>query len=138
MTTDKTSTVSMPRRHKPQVQPGEEPFGTRLARLRKARGLTQVQLAERVGISQPLLSYYEHESQSVPPGLLARFADALEATLEELVLGTKRRQPTVPQRVRHSRLAKRLHELESLPEADQKAILRILESLLAQHRKRSA
>jgi len=36
-----------------------ETFAERLKRLREAAGLTQVQLAEKAGLSQPALSYLE-------------------------------------------------------------------------------
>jgi transcriptional regulator with XRE-family HTH domain len=36
-------------------------IGRRLARLRRERGLTQAQLAERIGILQTLVTDYEHD-----------------------------------------------------------------------------
>src|SRR5207247_2491036 len=39
-----------------------ETVGQRLARLRRERGLTQVELAERLGIAQPIVSDYERGS----------------------------------------------------------------------------
>ena len=40
-------------------QKNREPFGRRLARLRQAKGFTQGELAERIGVSQRVLT--EHE-----------------------------------------------------------------------------
>ena len=44
----------------------ETSFGERLAAIRKARGLTQVQLAEAAGTTQRAVSYYETEA-GFPP-----------------------------------------------------------------------
>lgn len=135
-------TRTMPRRRSPSATaaaPPSDGFGSRLAQLRKQRGLTQVELAERVGISQPLLSYYENESQSVPTWLLAQLAETLDVSLDELVLGKAARSAAKIRRsTRLSRLGKRIREIESLPPADQKAILLVLDGLLARHRLRSA
>ena len=45
-------------------------FGERLLALRKARGLTQVQLAEAIGSSQRAVSYYENHASYPAAGRL--------------------------------------------------------------------
>ena len=48
-----------------KVQPSSE-FGERLTALRKARGLTQVQLAEMIGSTQRAVSRYETIADRAP------------------------------------------------------------------------
>lgn len=108
-----------------------EPFGARLARLRKARGLTQVELAERLGVSQPVLSYYEKQSRRVPPALLVRLAEILDVPLDELLGRTS--TPAAPVTGR-GRLWRHLREIQQLPVADRKAILRVIDGMLARYR----
>ena len=43
----------------PPIKPGGESMGERVARLRKERGFTQVELAEKVGIIQTIVSAIE-------------------------------------------------------------------------------
>ena len=43
------------------IAAGEESIGRRLARIRKERGLTQIELAEKIGIIQSLVSSYEND-----------------------------------------------------------------------------
>ena len=50
---------------RPAAAAGEETFGQRLARLRKAAGISQVQLAEQLGTTQTLVSEYEHDNRRV-------------------------------------------------------------------------
>jgi transcriptional regulator with XRE-family HTH domain len=52
---------------------------------RKLRGLTQVQLAERVGIEQPHLSRLENGDEGPPLSLFRRVAVALDVPLPDLL-----------------------------------------------------
>lgn len=62
-------------------------FGTRLAALRKSAGYTQVELAEAIGISQRMVSYYEKTDDHPLAKLLRHFSAALDVSADEL-LGT--------------------------------------------------
>ena len=46
----------------PRKKYGETPFGKRLAALRKARGMTQIQLAKAAATTQRAISYYENDT----------------------------------------------------------------------------
>jgi transcriptional regulator with XRE-family HTH domain len=54
-----------------------EGFGERLARLRKARGLTQAALGESVGLSQRMIAYYKAQGGQPPGPILPELARAL-------------------------------------------------------------
>jgi transcriptional regulator with XRE-family HTH domain len=62
-----------------------ETMGQRLARLRKERGWTQVELAERTAIVQTVLSDYERGKLRLNADMIVRFAQALEVTTDELL-----------------------------------------------------
>jgi len=105
-------------------------FGARLIALRKSRSLTQIQFAESVGVTQPVVSYYEAKAD-VPAGdLVAKFAKALGVTTDEL-LGVKSLpkidSPTLNPEAR--RYWRRFQQLMELPEKDRRAVLRMLDSL---------
>lgn len=59
-----------------------ERIGARIAELRKAKGLTQAQLAEKTGFSQSNIGRIETGRYSVGLDVLAKIADALGATVE--------------------------------------------------------
>jgi transcriptional regulator with XRE-family HTH domain len=61
-----------------------ESFGQRLARLRKERGFTQVEIAERVGIIQALVSDYELDKLRLNAEMIVRFATASEISTDAL------------------------------------------------------
>jgi transcriptional regulator with XRE-family HTH domain len=72
----------------PRKKYGESSFGERLQSIRKARGLTQVQLAEAAGTTQRAISYYETEAGFPPAPAVIDLAEALSITTDEL-LGVK-------------------------------------------------
>ncbi len=61
----------------------ENTFGTNLRRLRKAKGVTQEQLADAVGVSPQAVSKWEIGSYP-DPQLLPAVADFLETTIDDL------------------------------------------------------
>jgi DNA-binding XRE family transcriptional regulator len=58
--------------------------GQRLAELRRARGLTQVQVAERMGVTKGRVSQIERGRTS-GQDVLARYATALGGTLHQVI-----------------------------------------------------
>ena len=64
------------------VAQGEETLGQRLARLRKERGFTQKELAERTGLIQALISDYERDKLRLNAEMILRFTGALEVTTD--------------------------------------------------------
>jgi transcriptional regulator with XRE-family HTH domain len=56
------------------VDTGGEPLNQRIARLRKERGYTQTELAERIGIIQALVSDYECGKLRLSAEMAIRFA----------------------------------------------------------------
>jgi len=63
----------------------EETIGERIRRYRKAKGLTQTELGDMVGLSQRLMTYYETQGGSPSADLLARFSAALGVPMNVLL-----------------------------------------------------
>ena len=59
--------------------------GSRIARFRKDADLTQVQLADALGIAQQQLASYEVGRRRVPVSLLPRLARALDVSIEDII-----------------------------------------------------
>jgi transcriptional regulator with XRE-family HTH domain len=120
----------MPRKSTPK-QPRDaesETIGERLARLRKERGWTQVELAERVGIIQSLISDYERDRLRMNPGMVVRFASALEVTTDELLQPNSRKH--VLRRRPSLRVLRRLEKIEKLPAHQQNTLLKTIDTFL--------
>jgi transcriptional regulator with XRE-family HTH domain len=62
-------------------------FGKRIAEVRKAKGVTQSQLAERVNMSVVTIAYIETGKRWVRLGTLDKIARALNVNVTELFKG---------------------------------------------------
>jgi len=89
-----------------------EGFGARLARLRKAAGFTQTQLAEELGVSRRI-AYREAESSHPPASLLKDLACVLNTSIEEL-LGSEPPKRKTRSKSLSPRLQRRLRQIENL------------------------
>jgi transcriptional regulator with XRE-family HTH domain len=104
-------------------------LGQRIAKLRKDSHITQVQLAETLGVSQPTMNAYELGQRRVPVSALLTLAKALSASLDTLLGETseasKKRGPA-------PKLAQHMERINQLPKPQQRFVIQVLESVLAQ------
>ena len=105
----------------------DESLGRRIAKLRKDRGFTQVELAQRLGLTQAIVSDYERGRLRPHPGVLVRLAETLQISADEL-LGLRPVQKTTG--VRDRRFLRRLQAISELPKRDQDALLRTIDAFL--------
>ena len=101
-------------------------LGKRIAKLRKERGLTQVQLADKISIAQPVLSNYERGKLRPNHQVLTLLAKALQVSTDEL-LGLESTARSAPL---NRRLFRRLKAIEKLPKRDQEALLRTIDAFI--------
>ena len=106
------------------------PFGARLHALREQMGLSQQQLAEKLGLTQRAYAYWERNSVALRPEQLLELASALGVAVEQL-LGdetVKRRSGGPTGKMRQ------LFEAASrLPRSQQQKVTAILEPFIRQH-----
>jgi transcriptional regulator with XRE-family HTH domain len=103
-------------------------FGERLAALRKDQGLTQVQLAELLEVSQQAITAYENGQRRVPISALPLLARTLGVTVETLIgehAKTGKRGPA-------PKLQQQLEQVSQLPKAQQKFVSQMLDTVLQQ------
>jgi len=62
-------------------------LGTRIGELRKAKGITQDQLAEHMGVSSQAVSKWENDLSCPDITLLPKLADYFGTTIDELLRG---------------------------------------------------
>ena len=123
----------------PAMSPDDQPYfqalGQRIAKARGVADLTQVQLAEALGISQPQLAFYEVGKRRVPVSLLPGLAKALDISIEALIADDDAATiaATTPRRTRRgpiSRLEQQLDAIAKLPKARQKFVSEMLDTVL--------
>ena len=104
-------------------------FGKRLAKLRKAAGYTQQQLADEIGATRRMIAYYESESQHPPANMLADLARALNVSADAL-LGIKPVETTPIS----SRLERRIRQIEKLGPKPRQQITQLIDTFVEAER----
>jgi len=122
----------------PDDQPYFQALGQRIAKARAAADLTQVQLADALGISQPQLAFYEVGKRRVPVSLLPGLARALGVSIETLIADDEPASIAAvpPRRTRRgpvSKLEQQLDAIARLPKAEQRFVSKMLDNVLAQY-----
>lgn len=112
---------------------GARLIGERLGSLRKAKGLTQIDVAQALDITQTLISKYERGDLLLHGELIARFAGVLGVSADDILgIESKRAKPALPSV--DKTLARRLAQLQALPRRDRDALLRTLDAFLSKAR----
>ncbi|HRD84734.1 MAG TPA: helix-turn-helix domain-containing protein [Rubrivivax sp.] len=104
-------------------------LGERVTQLRKARKITQVQLAQALGVSQQTVQSYEVGRRRIPVSTLRLLAKMLSVSLDELMAEGEhaaRKRGPVPQ------VQRQLERISQLPKPRQRAVMDVIEALLAQ------
>jgi len=110
-------------------------LGQRLSSLRKQASMTQSQLGERLGVSQPVIASYEAGRRRVPSSTLPIISNLFNITLDQLVSGsgtTKSRQG------RPAKAQTLFDQLSKLPRSQQQRILATVEDMLAAQKMKEA
>ncbi len=102
-------------------------IGERLRAIRRERGMTQAELADLLGTHFTSVSQMERGLRGITVQQLIKLSTALGVTPNDVLLSGP---PPNPVSRRKSRVLKRLQRLEELSDAEQKAILEILDGLL--------
>jgi len=104
-------------------------LGRRIAEHRKAAGITQVDLAKRLGIAQQTMAHYEGGVSRIAVALLPPLAKIIGTTVEELIgeniTRSSKRGPT-------SKLQQQLEQVSRLSKTQQKFVSQMLDTVLQQ------
>jgi transcriptional regulator with XRE-family HTH domain len=107
------------------------PFGERLHAFREEAGLTQAQVAEKLGITQRAYAFWEREVVALKPEQLSRLGDVLGVSLDALISEKpmKKHVNGGP-----SGKARQVFEkVSKLPRHQQKKVIEVVEALVDSH-----
>jgi transcriptional regulator with XRE-family HTH domain len=105
------------------------PFAARLIQLRKAKGFSQYDLADKAGVSQRVVAHYETVVTNPASGTVLRLAKALNVSPDQLMgfKPFKIKEPVSRKTVRSAKL------MEVLPPKEQKKVIQYIRDLAAKH-----
>ncbi|MBI2931408.1 MAG: helix-turn-helix transcriptional regulator [Planctomycetes bacterium] len=115
----------------PKVRRPGSAFGERIVALRRARGLSQAQLAQKIGTTQRVISYYEVQSGFPSADSIVALAKALEVTTDEL-LGLKSLRRNGKRSQQEEWLWKKFRRILALPQRVQRTVLRMVNSAVSE------
>ncbi len=100
-----------------------------MAAFRVAKGLSQAQLGEALGMDRGLVAYYERAARNPSLELVQKIADFFGVTVGELLNDTARtpRKPGPP-----SQFVQLAEQLDRLPRAKQRVVAEMLQGFLKQ------
>jgi transcriptional regulator with XRE-family HTH domain len=106
-------------------------FAENLATIRKRKGFSQSDLAEKTGISTRMISHYETEGILPPVDRLEALAEALEIPAFELLKHpVAQREPAADLTGIDPRSVKKLRDILSLSVEDRNNLYRVLNSMM--------
>jgi transcriptional regulator with XRE-family HTH domain len=105
-------------------------FGERLYQVRIAAGLSQQQVAAKIGLSQRAFAYWERHPVALRPEQIEQLAVALNIAVSDLI-GEKeeRKRGTGPT----GKMKQLFEQASELPRHHQQKISAVLEAFIAQH-----
>jgi transcriptional regulator with XRE-family HTH domain len=109
-------------------------FGQRLATIRKSKGWSQRELADKLGIKRELVDYYERRAPNPSLDFMQRAATALGVSVAELI-----GDETAPKKRSggpEGRMRKLFEQASRLPRAQQEKIAAVIEAFIAAHGER--
>lgn len=112
-------------------------FGRRLSEIRRKKGLSQPELAQRMGTTKRMVSHWEREVEKPYAELIQKLAQALDVP-EAVFLKAKAAEQVaeVPSVIRS--LKQRLPKLSTLSRKDQENLVGVIDGFLSKHRQEAA
>jgi len=123
-----TDTMRKTKRHGLNVD-DPKALGRRIADIREKRGATQAEISVKLGISQSLLSQYEHGLLRPNAALIIELARLLRVTADEL-LGLRRSDCDQEGGKPNRRILRRVQQIDQLPRRKQEALLQTIDAFL--------
>ncbi len=109
---------------------GNIEHGLRLARFRKAAGLSQKELADRIGVAQPIISRYEKGQRKLYDDMLAELAAVLEITPNDILGIASSKTRDAEAASLSKRMVTRLKKIEQLPRRAQDHLIGMIDLAL--------
>lgn len=106
-------------------------LGAHIAQLRKEQGMTQVELARALGVSQQSVFAYELGERRITVPMLAQLANIFAISVEELMGITK---PRARRQRRSQKILRHAERMQLLTKTQQRFVIKIIDILIDQNR----
>ena len=100
----------------------------RILELRKAKGWSQTELADKVGISYAQIGRYETKGAQPPAEVIKNIAEALDTSVDYLLNGSSSDKANAT--LQDAEVIRYFKEIETLPADDKAALLRVISAFI--------
>lgn len=107
-------------------------FGEKITKLKKHKKMSQVELAEKTGISRDAISKYERGDVLPSVEYAKRIAHALGVSLDYLVSDSEQDEALDNEAV------KRIKEIQSLPQSEKEKVFSVVDALIRDYKTKIA
>lgn len=111
-------------------------LGERISKKRKELGLSQTDLANKVGVSYAQIGRYETKGVQPPAEVLNKIADELNTSIDYLINGESSEKAI--NSLKTTEVLNHFKEVESLPEKDKNIILNVIGAFVRDYKTRQA
>ena len=104
-------------------------LGQNIRLLRKQSGLTQIDLAEKLGCTQGIITAYENDLKQPSVDRIELLAQVFQISLDTLMGREEVKTTSAP---KSPRLWKKFEQLQQLPDTDKRMVFKMIDGLVAQ------
>jgi transcriptional regulator with XRE-family HTH domain len=121
----------------PKPSKGPRPQqGARLLALRKASGLTQIELAKALDVPQANIAFWEWSDKPPRSDLLQKMAKAFGVKLDDLLLSSER--PIAKRKGPIGEVQRTFEAVTKLPRKQQRKVLEMVQALVEQYKRKAS
>ena len=114
----------------------KEKLADRIILLRKQTGMTQIELADKIGVSKSQYIRYETKDVQPPANIMNKLADALGTSVDFLISGDKSEKAKAS--LKNSELLQRFKEMDTLPEQEQNVLIKVISAYIRDFKAKQA
>ncbi|MBW8682700.1 helix-turn-helix domain-containing protein [Chitinophaga rhizophila] len=103
-------------------------LGKRILDLRKAKGWSQTELADKVGISYAQIGRYETKGAQPPAEVIKNIAEVLDTSVDFLLNGSSSDKANAT--LQDAEVIRHFKDIETLPAEDKAALLRVISAFI--------
>lgn len=107
-------------------------LGDRIAELRKAKNLSQQDLADTVKISRAQMNRYENQAVQPPADVLNKLAKVLDTTVDYIINGAT--EAKAKAQLKDSKVLEQFKEVDSLPDTEKNIVLKVVSALIRDYK----
>lgn len=107
-------------------------LGDRIAELRKAKNLSQQDLADTIKISRAQMNRYESQAVQPPADVLNKLAKVLDTTVDYIINGAT--EAKAKAQLKDSKVLEQFKEVDGLPDTEKNIVLKVVSALIRDYK----